>query len=94
MYVIGGFHNGPTGLKYEYDPATDKWTKKTPMPVLAHHEALTEYRGKIYVFGGFVSNAKSGHVLFARMLYENETRESEAGFVLAYHDQIGLACKD
>ena len=60
MYVIGGFHNGPTGLNYEYDPATDKWTKKTPMPVPAHHEALAEYRGKIYVFGGFVSQMKPG----------------------------------
>jgi len=60
MYVMGGFHNGPSGLNYEYDPATDKWTKKTPMPVPAHHEALAEYRGKIYVFGGFISHVIPG----------------------------------
>jgi len=55
MYVMGGFGQGgdPVGMLWEYDPATDKWTKKTSMPVKAHHAALAEYRGKIYVFGGF-----------------------------------------
>ena len=42
------------GLVYEYDPATDTWTKKKPMPLASHHVAFTEYRGKIYAFGGFV----------------------------------------
>ena len=43
----------PKGLVYEYDPARDAWTKKKPMPVPAHHPALVELNGKIYVFGGF-----------------------------------------
>ncbi len=52
MYVIGGF--GPTsGMVYEYDPATDKWTKKKPMARATHHSALAELNGKIYVMGGF-----------------------------------------
>ena len=42
------------GLVYEYDPATDTWTKKKPMPLASHHVSFTEYRGKIYAFGGFV----------------------------------------
>ena len=56
LYVLCGLAPGwkPIGMVYEYDPATDKWTKKKPMPVLSHHVALAEYRGKIYVFGGFV----------------------------------------
>jgi N-acetylneuraminic acid mutarotase len=55
MYVIGGYGLGsPRGFVYEYDPAADKWTKKKPMARAAHHSALVEYRGKIYVFGGFV----------------------------------------
>jgi N-acetylneuraminic acid mutarotase len=41
-------------MVYEYDPATDKWTKKKTMPLLSHHVAFAEYRGKIYAFGGFV----------------------------------------
>jgi len=43
----------PKGLVYEYDPARDAWTKKKKMPVPAHHIALAELNGKIYVFGGF-----------------------------------------
>jgi N-acetylneuraminic acid mutarotase len=55
MYVMGGYgENGdPIGMLWEYDPATDKWTKKKSMPVRAHHAALAEYHGKIYVFGGY-----------------------------------------
>ena len=55
MYVMGGYgaNGDPIGMLWEYDPATDKWTKKTSMPVRAHHAALAQYRGKIYVFGGY-----------------------------------------
>jgi N-acetylneuraminic acid mutarotase len=56
MYVFCGLAPGwkPIGLVYEYDPATDKWAKKKPMPLLSHHVAFTEFKGKIYAFGGFV----------------------------------------
>ena len=55
MYAIGGYGVGsPKGFVYQYDPATDKWVRKKSMPRPAHHSALAEYRGKIYVFGGFV----------------------------------------
>ena len=55
MYVFCGLAPGwkPTGYVYEYDPATDKWAKKKPMPLLSHHVSFTEYNGKIYAFGGF-----------------------------------------
>jgi N-acetylneuraminic acid mutarotase len=33
LYVIGGWNDGKAGgVNYEYDPGTDKWTKKQPMP--------------------------------------------------------------
>jgi N-acetylneuraminic acid mutarotase len=56
LYVFCGLAPGwkPMGLVYAYDPATDTWTKKKPMPLASHHVAFTEYRGKIYAFGGFV----------------------------------------
>ena len=47
-----GNNSKPKGLVEEYDVATDKWTKKKQMPLPAHHLAVTEYKGKIYVFGG------------------------------------------
>ena len=41
MYVIGGWGDGKArGVNYKYDPATDRWTKKQPMPRPAHHAAL------------------------------------------------------
>ena len=55
LYVFGGWDGGKAaGVAYEYDPATDKWTKKTSMPRPAHHAALAAANGKIYVMGGFV----------------------------------------
>ena len=55
IYLLGG-NSVPgkvsPGLVQEYDPATDKWTKKKDMPIRANHMAATEYHGKIYVFGG------------------------------------------
>ncbi len=60
LYVIGGWGGGKArGANYEYDPATDKWTKKKSMPRPAHHAALASYNGKIYVCGGFVAPEKS-----------------------------------
>ena len=59
LYVISGFGGGKgRGVNYEYDPATDKWTKKKSMPRPAHHPALASYNGKIYVLGGFVAPEK------------------------------------
>src|SRR5437016_2609371 len=56
MYVFCGLAPGwkPIGMVYEYDPAGDKWTKKKPMPLASHHVSFTEYKGKMYAFGGFV----------------------------------------
>ena len=65
MYVFAGLVSAPiwlpVGMVYEYDPATSQWTKKKPMALPAHHLALTEYGGKIYVFGGF-TDGKIGNL--------------------------------
>ncbi len=55
LYVFCGLAPGwkPIGMVYEYDPATDKWAQKKPMPLLSHHVAFTEHAGRIYAFGGF-----------------------------------------
>lgn len=56
LYVFAGLAPGwkPKGMVYEYDPATDKWSKKKPMALSSHHVAIAEHNGKIYAFGGFV----------------------------------------
>ena len=60
LYVISGWGGGKAaGVNYEYDPASDKWTKKKSMPRPAHHPALATSNGKIYVCGGFVAPEKA-----------------------------------
>jgi N-acetylneuraminic acid mutarotase len=62
LYVFAGliplWH--PSGVVFEYNPATDQWTKKRPMALPSHHVALTTYNDKIYAFGGFVYPATGG----------------------------------
>jgi len=56
MYVFAGLAPvwKPVGMVYEYDPATNRWTKKQSMALPSHHVAFTTCRDKIYAFGGFV----------------------------------------
>ncbi len=55
LYVLCGLGPGfkPLGLVYEFDPATNAWTKKKPMALPAHHVAFATLNDKIYAFGGF-----------------------------------------
>lgn len=55
LYVFAGLAPGwkPRGVVYEYDPATDRWTKRTLMVLPSHHVAFATLNGKIYAFGGF-----------------------------------------
>ncbi|HVB32943.1 MAG TPA: kelch repeat-containing protein [Patescibacteria group bacterium] len=59
LYVFAGLTElpqwRPKGYVYEYDPATNQWTKKKPMALPAHHVVFVGYKGKIYAFGGFVA---------------------------------------
>jgi N-acetylneuraminic acid mutarotase len=54
IYVIGGFMGfWVTDLVEEYDPSTDTWRKRAPLPQPLHHAAAAAVGGKIYVIGGF-----------------------------------------
>ena len=55
LYVFGGLAPGwkPIGMVLEYDPATDRWTRKKDMPAYHHHFALAQANGRIYMFGGY-----------------------------------------
>ena len=57
IYVLSGLDNRPgvvtpTGYNWVYDPATNAWTDRKPMPVPAHHIMVATLNDKIYVFGG------------------------------------------
>jgi len=46
IYVFG------SSVNYEYDPATDTWTVKTPMPTERTSFAVTVCEAKVYIIGG------------------------------------------
>ena len=75
IYVIGGatMHPGSTetavlptrphrslGTVEEYNPATNTWRERSPMPTPRNHSAIGEVNGKIYVIGGRLGAAFIG----------------------------------
>lgn len=72
IYVIGGASVNPgsketavhparpqrvTGTNEVYDPATNTWETRSPMPTTRNHAAIGVVNNKIYVIGGRVGNA-------------------------------------
>lgn len=68
IYVVGGFEQ--PGLRnvtsfaitpslQEYDPSTDRWTAKAPMPVGLHHVGIGAIGGRLYVIGGYSQSGLS-----------------------------------
>jgi hypothetical protein len=56
IYAIGGnTQNGVVGTNEEYDPETDTWTYKTPMPTPSNSFATAVYQNKVYCIGGEVN---------------------------------------
>ena len=52
LYLFQGLTDGgfqPMGVVYVYDPATNEWTKKNPMPMAVHHAMTAVAGGKVYV---------------------------------------------
>jgi len=64
IYVIGGyFYKGPnlgsaddTNANEEYDPVTNQWKSKTPMPTMRNTLAIGVANSKIYTIGGVFYN--------------------------------------
>ena len=56
IYCIGGVSGeGITGVNEVYDPATDTWETKTPMPTARYIPHTNLVDGKIYLIGGWFS---------------------------------------
>jgi N-acetylneuraminic acid mutarotase len=55
FYVMAGLAPGfvPRRLVLEYDPVSDRWSRKKPIAFAAHHIAFSTLGDKIYAFGGF-----------------------------------------
>ncbi len=51
IYVMGGFGAGATANE-EYDPATNTWQKRAPIPRGLDHPTAVGLNGRIYLVGG------------------------------------------
>ena len=47
-------------LNQEYDPVTDRWRERAPLPRALNHAGATGLNGKIYVVGAFTSEGHGG----------------------------------
>ena len=58
IYVLGGMARGQDShvLNQEYDPATDRWRERAPMPRPLSHPGAAVMGGKTVVGGGFLRN--------------------------------------
>ena len=68
IYVVGGFEKPGLGnvINFaitpsleEYDPSTDRWTPRAPMPVGLHHVGIGVSGDRIYVVGGYKQSGLS-----------------------------------
>jgi N-acetylneuraminic acid mutarotase len=77
IYAIGGssqsglypanIQGGFVGTNEEYDPVTNTWTYKSPMPTPRSDFAIAVYNNKIYCLGGTVGTEKVD-VIFSRFV--------------------------
>ncbi|MBX3301178.1 MAG: hypothetical protein KF693_03080 [Nitrospira sp.] len=68
LYVIGGYAQSafsvwnPVAKVYAYDPATDNWTERAPMPTARGALSITEHDGKLYTIGGYDRKGNNAQV--------------------------------
>lgn len=68
LYVIGGYSKSglsvwnPVATVYAYDPATDKWIERAPMPTARGALSVTEHERKLYAVGGYDRKANNAQV--------------------------------
>lgn len=68
LYVIGGYRQSgfsvwkPVATVYAYDPASDSWAERAPMPTARGALSVTEHEGKLYAIGGYDGKANSAAV--------------------------------
>lgn len=66
IYVFGGTSNGSATLEgqktnttYEYNPSSDKWTRKRDMPSIRSAATASVVNEKIYVIGGYYNDVNN-----------------------------------
>lgn len=99
MYLIGGRRINPVD---EYDPATNRWTAKSPTPLELHHFQAVPFQNRIYLMGAMTGKYPGETPLEKIVVYDPlgdnfveghaipaARRRGGAGAAL-YHDKIYL----
>jgi N-acetylneuraminic acid mutarotase len=82
LYAIGGavavgpagsFESATVGTVEEYDPETDDWTTKRPMPTARDAPAAMANNGRLYIVGGVVEGPASFEITAAVEEYDPAT---------------------
>jgi hypothetical protein len=61
LFALGGGVAGKAVPRNEeYDPLTDRWRPRAPLPQARDHLGVAVLNGKIYAFGGFTSSVHQG----------------------------------
>jgi N-acetylneuraminic acid mutarotase len=68
LYVVGGYKQSgfsawqAVATVYAYDPTTDTWTERAPMPTARGALAVSVHDGKLYAIGGYDGKANNAAV--------------------------------
>lgn len=68
LYIVGGYSKSglsvwsPVATVYAFDPTTESWTERAPMPTARGALSVTEHDGKLYAIGGYDRKANSAAV--------------------------------
>jgi N-acetylneuraminic acid mutarotase len=62
LYMAGGDSGGPIANLRVYDPASNQWTDKTPMPYAVYDAAYAVIDRRLYVAGGWNGSSRTTHL--------------------------------
>jgi hypothetical protein len=63
IHIIGGYARGRVDGDFHqvFDPASESWSLKAPLPFPCNHIALAAIGSRIYTFGGFIEQNRCPH---------------------------------
>ncbi|HLW38669.1 MAG TPA: kelch repeat-containing protein, partial [Candidatus Eremiobacteraceae bacterium] len=59
LYAVGGYNGGPINTVEAYDPATNTWTTKAPMPTRRYELAVGIVNKILYAVGGSIGTVQT-----------------------------------
>jgi N-acetylneuraminic acid mutarotase len=89
LYVLSGTSNANSPT-YEYDPATDKWTAKAPIPQGCFWASAQAVDGKIYVMGGRHPSPPQNYNYIYDPVEDKWTKGADLLTPRSYHNAVQL----